>query len=355
MSLTIKHRYFNGKKYVPSDSTARQEAAEEAIGRHMVKRGTYGLLATPVVTAPGPAFQYQISSGGSEVLAGHTKDGLYVELDAEPYLTGDLTGEFTHPASGKEKIITLVLRYVEEDSQPGVDKATFTTVNFLRTSSFEVGIVEGDDANPGLAVAPDLSAEDGLYLADILVEYADADATDTDVTVDSTRLKIDPLKEAYDRGMDGIASTFVLSPELAAAVAAIIPTVSVLANIVKGSGTGSLATPVDIPDDVRSLLVFNMVEAGAVGASINPAVGITFIDLETGNATGFLCGNTANIGIFSSTGWSGGAGGIIGSYSTNVGATISVSSWTPGDDTITFNYQVTLACSGLGILVLGLK
>lgn len=210
MSISIKHRYFNKRKYLEADSTERQNATEEAIARHLKKRRTFGLMSVPLVTPQVGGFIYQISSQETDPLHGHDKNGLYVELDAEPYTTVDLAGEFTIPSAGNDKYLTLVLRFLEEQVDPQTDGILFTTVYFRREASFEIVVLEGTEAPTGTAVKPSLASEDGLYLSDILVTDSSTDANTTTVEFESARLTRDPIEEAVERGLDGISSIMAL-------------------------------------------------------------------------------------------------------------------------------------------------
>jgi hypothetical protein len=90
-------------------------------------------------------------------------------------------------------------------TQYEVEKLTFTSVPFREEASFLLYVLEGAEApNPGPPVKPSLAAETGLYVCDILVTDTDVDASTTTVEIDTTRLKLDPISEAADRGLDGI-------------------------------------------------------------------------------------------------------------------------------------------------------
>jgi hypothetical protein len=300
MSLPVKHRYFFRKKYLASDSTERQEAVETAIARHFLKRSTCGLMSTPTVSAdPTPnAFLYSIESNdGSNPIQGHDLNGLYVEADANPYVTDDLTnlarqgGGFTPPTATNEKYVTLVLRFFEVQAQPEIEKLSFTTVNFRREASFEIGVIEGVEAPLGTAVVPSLAGESGLYLADILIIDTDTDATTTVITTDvaTPRLKLDPIREAADRGMDGILRQLAFLTDIPPAVN---PRPGTPPTTVGGT-TGGSGTIITIPAGTRFVglaveaHVFDLFSGGGNKSSLL-STGKYVIDVATDTLTGGL-------------------------------------------------------------------
>lgn len=194
-------------KLLADDFVELEESIEGAIDRLFALRGVYGILTgTPSVGA-GTDWTIDIDSGGSGVLEAIDKEGRYVALPTNPFNTGDLSGEFTMPTAGKVKYLTLVVRHARVDSEARRAVPPSGPVDFYyrSTESYEIVILEGVEANPGSATMPALTSEDGVYLADILVENADASFSDTVFT--ATRLRIDPLKEASDRGLDGVNYT----------------------------------------------------------------------------------------------------------------------------------------------------
>lgn len=217
MSLPARFRYYFRKKFLADDVNELQDNLQIQNERLLTKRAVKGAIGPVQGVVVGAGFTVSITSNnGSEVFQGFDADGKFTALSTEPLVTDDLSvparpgGSFTLPGGGNEKWLTLVMRFDLVLSQPEVEKLTFTTVNFRETESFIVGVIEGVEAGAGTAVKPSLASEDGIYLADILIDSAAVDFTTNPPVVDVTRLTRDPLAEATDRGLDAVASLLAL-------------------------------------------------------------------------------------------------------------------------------------------------
>ena len=218
--MRTRYTYYRGKDVLPDDMADLFDAIEESIDGGWSKRGITGYLTgLPTVTA-GTIFDLDVASGGADPFSGHDSLGQIILFETDPVNTGDLSGEFTLPTAGNEKWLTLVVRYIKADSQPEVEKVppVFTTVQFRQTQSYEFVIIEGTQALIGTATKPDITAEEGLYLADILVTFGDTDFTAAMIETDPVRplssLRVDALREVVGRGLDGISERLALLSEV---------------------------------------------------------------------------------------------------------------------------------------------
>ena len=296
--MLTRFQYYFRKKVLADDLNELQGSIEAAIDRNLADRGMYGLASSVhTVIASGAAFNLSVNSGGASALFGYDRLGRRVSLSINPEITPELSGFFTLPGGGNEKWITLILRAVKDESQPETQKKppVFTPVNFRLTEGFEFAVLEGAEvgAPAGPGDKPSLAAEDGLYLADILLEPGFTDFTTA--TIETDRKRVDPLFDVFERGADGVNEQIALiSDAIASDSLSIGPSkfdeidsIILIGAAANSSDTGNVTYDFSPFVDPGDIPVFALVEGFFQQEVISPT-GSTFAMITAADVAGNL-------------------------------------------------------------------
>lgn len=144
--------------------------------------GFTGVLANAVVSphAPVPNLTVDISGPGC-VLDQLGQRIFFSALQNVNVAQDDNAVATTVSAAGKEKVVSVFVRFDRALSDPRID-GNSQTVFFVRAESFQFSVVQGAEADAGATVPPALRA-DAILLADVTRRFGQAQIVDDAISI----------------------------------------------------------------------------------------------------------------------------------------------------------------------------
>lgn len=145
-----------------------------------------GFFTQPSVTqnTPSPDFTIDFNAPQGGVTS-YTELGQRIHVPASEDI--DLValngGPFTLPASGKVRIASVFIKYAQLESLPVLD-GNGVTVNTLIEDGYEFELIQGIEADAGLAEPPTTPSGDYLLLADVTLTENTTEINDSQISTD---------------------------------------------------------------------------------------------------------------------------------------------------------------------------